>query len=163
MSPTAELRGGLDASDLRIAVAVAEFNASITDGLLKGALDLLEEAGATDVLVARVAGAFELPVVAADLVASGCDAVIALGAVILGETDHYEHVATQCAAGLRQVAVSTGVPVAFGVLTTRSPAQARERSEPGPGNKGAEAAEAAVRTADLLRRLRESQGTSDTP
>ena len=101
-----------------------------------------------------MAGSFELPVAARALVEAGCDAVVALGAVIKGETDHYEHVATQTIAGLQQVAVQTGVPVGLGVLTARKAEQARARGLPGPGNKGAEAAEAAVRAAQALRRLR---------
>ena len=104
-------------------------------------------------MVVHVPGAFELPVVVARLATAGYDAVVALGAVIAGETDHYEHVATQCAAGLRQVAITSGIPVGFGVLTARDPNHAAARSRPGPGNKGAEAAEAAVRTARALRRV----------
>ena len=87
---------------------------------------------------------------------TGHDAVVALGAVVLGETDHYEHVATQCAAGLRQVALETGAPVAFGVLTAREVSQAIERAAPGPANKGAEAAEAAVTAANALNAIRDS-------
>ncbi|MDX1690642.1 MAG: 6,7-dimethyl-8-ribityllumazine synthase [Acidimicrobiia bacterium] len=150
----AEIQGSLDASGLRVGIAVATFNAVVTDGLLDGALDALRDAGADDPTVVRVPGSFELPVVARGLVEAGHDCVIALGAVILGETDHYEHVATQCAAGLREVSVATGVPVAFGVLTVQDSAHARERSLPGPGNKGAEAAEAAVAAANALRALR---------
>lgn len=141
------------ASDLKVGVAVSVFNEVVTSGLLDGALEALRQAGVEDPTVVRVPGAFELPVVAKALIEKGCDCVVALGAVIEGETDHYEHVATQAAAGLRQVAAATGVPIGFGVLTTREFTHARERSLPGPGNKGAEAAEAAVRTALLLRTL----------
>jgi len=137
---------------------VSSFNEFITAGLLQGALEALAVAGAVDPTVVRVAGSFELPVVARALAQGGHDCVIALGAVIKGETDHYEHVATQAIAGLRQVAVETGVPVALGVLTTRKVEHARARSLPGAGNKGAEAAEAAVRAADALRRLRRLSG-----
>jgi 6,7-dimethyl-8-ribityllumazine synthase len=144
----------IDASGLRVGIAVADFNAAVTRGLLAGALEAVEAAGAADPTIVQAPGAFELPVVARALVESGCDCVVALGAVILGETDHYHHVATQAAAGLQQVAVDTGVPVAFGVLTARSPSQAAERSAPGPANKGAEAADAAMRTAIALRGLR---------
>jgi 6,7-dimethyl-8-ribityllumazine synthase len=150
-----EVTGEFDARRLRIGVAVADFNGAVTAGLLTGALEALGGAGAVDPTVVHVPGAFELPVAVARLAASGHDAVVALGAVIAGETDHYEHVATQCSAGLRQVAITTGVPVGFGVLTARDPGLAMERSRPGPGNKGAEAAEAAVRTANALRRLEE--------
>lgn len=143
-----------DGRGLRVAVAVSMFNGPVTDGLLAGALEALEGAGVVDPTVVRVPGAFELPVVARALAEAGHDAVVALGAVILGETDHYEHVATQCAAGLRQVSVETGVPVSFGVLTVRQVDHARERSRPGADNKGAEAAEAAVMAANAIRAIR---------
>lgn len=149
-----EIEGAFDASSLRVGVAVSTFNASVTDGLLAGALEALAGAGATDPTVVRVAGSFELPVVARTLIEEGHDCVVALGAVVEGETDHYDHIATQTAAGLQQVAVVTGVPVAFGVLTVREAAHAVERSLPGPANKGAEAAEAVVRAADAMRRVR---------
>ncbi|MGI9648798.1 MAG: 6,7-dimethyl-8-ribityllumazine synthase [Acidimicrobiia bacterium] len=150
-SHDSELLGEFDASGLRIGVAAATFNAEITDGLLEGALSVLDDA---DVTVVRVAGSFELPLVASALIDKGCDAVVAIGAVVLGETDHYEHIARETARGLQDVMLATGVPVAFGVLTVRNVEQARERSLPGPGNKGTEAAEAAVRTARLLNDLR---------
>lgn len=139
---------------LKVGVAVASFNAFVTDGLLEGALQALAAAGVEDPVVLRVAGSFELPVAARGLVEAGCDAVVALGAVIKGETDHYEHVATQAIAGLQQVAVQTGVPVGLGVLTARRAEQARARALLGPANKGAEAVEAALQAANALRRLR---------
>ncbi len=148
-----EIEGAGDASGLRVGVVVATFNEVVTAGLLQGALEALSAAGAVDPTVVRVAGSFEIPVVARALAEGGCDCVVALGAVIKGETDHYEHVATQAIAGLRQVAVETGVPVGLGVLTTRRVEHARARSLPGPGNKGAEAALAAVRAANALRLL----------
>lgn len=153
----AEYEGECDAGGLHIAVLQARFNESVTAGLLAGALEVLDEAGAEAVTVVRVPGAFELPLVAARLAADGYDAIVALGAVVLGETDHYEHIAHRTSEGLQEVMLETGVPVAFGVLTVRAPEHATVRSEPGPGNKGGEAAEAAVRTANLLRRL----GTQD--
>ena len=153
-----EMDGAVDGRGLKIGVAVASFNAFVTGGLLQGALAALAGAGVDDPIVLRVAGAFELPVAARALVAAGCDGVVALGAVIKGETDHYGHVATQAIAGLQQVAVQTGVPVTLGVLTARQADQARARSLPGPGNKGAEAADAAVRAAGALRRLRGLRG-----
>ena len=146
----------LDGSGLKVAVAVSTFNEPVTGGLLQGALEALAEAGVADPTVVEAPGAIELPLLAKALIEAGHDAVVALGAVILGETDHYEHVATQCAAGLRQVALETGTPVAFGVLTAREVPQATERSRPGPGNKGAEAAEAAVAAANALRAIRSS-------
>ncbi len=139
---------------LRVAVAVSTFNESITAGLRTGALEALAAAGVEEVTVVEAPGAFELPVLARALAECGHDAVVALGAVILGETDHYEHVATQCAAGLRRVSIDTGVPVTFGVLTTRDVSLARERSLPGAGNKGTEAAEAAIMAANALRVIR---------
>ena len=153
-----EIEGAADARGLKVGVAVSTFNEAVTAGLLQGALEALAAAGAQDPTVVRVPGSFELPVVARALAESGHDCVVALGAVIKGETDHYEHVATQAIAGLRQVAVETGVPVGLGVLTTRRVEQARARSRPGPGNTGAEAALAAVRTANTLRRLRPPSG-----
>jgi 6,7-dimethyl-8-ribityllumazine synthase len=149
-----EIEGSLDGRGLKVGVVVASFNAFVTGGLLEGARAALAAAGVPDPIVVRVDGSFELPVAARALAEAGCDAVVALGAVIKGETDHYEHVATQAIAGLQQVAVQTGVPVALGVLTARKAEQARARALPGPGNKGAEAAEAAVRAANALRRLR---------
>jgi len=149
--PDQELLGDFDAAGLNVGVAVASFNSSITDGLLEGALSVLDDA---EVTLVRVAGSFELPVVAKALITGGCDAVVALGAVVLGETDHYEHIARETARGLQDVMLETGVPVAFGVLTVRDVDQATERSLPGPNNKGTEAAEAAIRTARLLAALR---------
>lgn len=135
---------------LRVAVAVATFNAPVTEGLLRGALSYLEDAGVPEPVVVRVPGSFELPVVCRALARQGYDAVVAVGAVIKGETDHYDHIATQAARGLMDVALETGVPIGFGVLTTRTSEQAVERSRPGPGNKGIEAAEAAVSAARVL-------------
>lgn len=139
---------------LRVAVAVATFNAPVTEGLLRGALSYLTDAGVPNPDVVRVPGSFELPVVCQALARQGYDAVVALGAVIEGATDHYTHIATQTARGLMDVALETGVPVGFGVLTTRTSEHAVERSRPGPGNKGIEAAEAAVAAALVLQRLR---------
>lgn len=145
-----------DASQLRVGVAVAAYNAFVTDGLLTAALKFLKQAGCDEPRVVTVSGALELPLAVRALARSGCDAVVALGAVIEGETDHYTHVATQSYAGLCQVMLETDVPVGFGVLTARDASQAKARSEPGPGNRGAEAAEAAVRSAAVLRQLRSS-------
>jgi 6,7-dimethyl-8-ribityllumazine synthase len=159
MKPMPEIEGAFDGAGLKVGVAVASFNAFVTEGLLAGAVEALAAAGVPDPVVLRVAGSFELPVAARALVSAGCDCVVALGAVIKGETDHYEHVAAQAIAGLQQVAVQTGVPVGLGVLTARKAEQARARSLPGPGNKGAEAAEAAVRAAQALRRLGRGPGS----
>ena len=104
--------------------------------------------------VVWVSGAFELPVVAQALIDKGCDAIVALGAVVAGETDHYDHVSRESIRGLQDVMIKTGVPIGLGVLTVRDALHAKERSMPGPHNKGKEAAEAAVRTARLLEELR---------
>lgn len=145
--------GSHDASGLRIAVAVARYNQEISEGLLRAAVASLERMGcAGDRLsVVWVPGAVELPL-AAQRLARTHDAVVSLGCVIKGETAHFEHVASQCAAGLQRVALDTGKPIAFGVLTTYDRAQAEARSGE-EGNKGAEAAETAVEMANLLRQL----------
>ena len=140
----------LDAAGLRIGVALASYNPEITDGLLDGALAVLSQARVT---VARVAGSFELPLLAEGLIEAGHDAVVALGAVIEGETDHYEHIARETARGLQDVMLATGAPVTFGVLTVRDIEHAKKRSSPGPNNKGREAAEAAVRAVLALREV----------
>lgn len=148
-------RGDLDASALRVGVVRSLFNQPVTDGLLAGTLAVLEDAGASDVTLIDVEGAFEVPVIAQCLAGQGYDAVIGLGAVVEGETDHYEYIAARTSEGLMRVMLDTGVPVAFGILTVRDPAHAYARSAPDEHNKGREAAEAAIRTADLLNKLAE--------
>jgi 6,7-dimethyl-8-ribityllumazine synthase len=138
------------ASDLTIGVAVAKFNQAITDRLYDGAMSALEASGVGRALVMRVAGAWELPVAAADLVRRGADAVVAIGAVIKGETDHYDVIVNESASGLARVALDTGVAVTNAVLAAHTLEQALDRSEPGPGNKGAEAADAAVAAALVM-------------
>ncbi len=150
---TEGLRGNLDASDLRVCVVRSVFNRPVTDGLLVGALALLDEAGAHNVTVIDVEGAFEAPLIAQNMAQGGYDAVIVVGAVVEGETDHYEHIAHRASEGLMRVMLDTGVPVSFGILTVREPAHAYARSAPDDRNKGREAAEAAVRTANLLRQV----------
>jgi 6,7-dimethyl-8-ribityllumazine synthase len=144
----------LDATGLRVAVVVSDFNKEITDGLLNGARVRLKLAKCHEIEVFRAPGAFELPLLAKAAAEAGFDAVVALGAVIEGETDHYHHIATQAAAGLMAATLQAGVPIGFGVLTVRQKAHAESRSASGPGNKGAEAAEAALRAALALRSLR---------
>jgi 6,7-dimethyl-8-ribityllumazine synthase len=157
--PTYE--GRLDAAGLRVAIVASRFNETITRQLLEGARSGLrrcglDEAGTT---VAWVPGAFELPLAARRLAASGeFDAVIALGAVIRGATAHFEHVAGQAAAGLTRAGLDTDVPVVFGVLTTDTIEQAIERSGTKAGNKGFDAALSAVEMADLLRQLPKPRG-----
>ncbi len=143
-----------DARGLRIAILRSAFNAGVVDGLLAGARAALEEMGASAVTIEEVPGAFELPLASRAAALSGrFDAIVALGAVIRGETDHYEHIAREAASGLAAVARETGIPVGFGVLTVSDEAQAGARSAPGTGNKGAEAARAAVAMVHVLRRL----------
>lgn len=141
------------ADGLRIAVVTATFNSSVTSGLTEGALSYLESSGADEVLSVEVPGAFELPLVAQHLARTGYDAVVCLGAVIEGDTDHYEHVAHRASEGLMRVQLDTGTPIAFGILTTRSADAAVQRSRPGAQNKGREAAIAAVQTAQVLAAL----------
>jgi 6,7-dimethyl-8-ribityllumazine synthase len=143
----------LTGSDLRIAVVVARFNEDVTRRLLRGALGALEERGVEDPDVLWVPGSLELPVTALALAERGNhDAIVCLGCVIRGETYHFEVVANQAAAGIMQVQLDTGVPVAFGVLTTEDKEQALARSGP-KNNKGADAAEAAIEMANLMREV----------
>ena len=148
--------GALRGDGLRIAIACGRFNDLITDRLLAGALDGLTRHGVDPSSITEVwaPGAFELPLVASRLAASGeFDAVITLGAVIRGATGHYEHVAGQCAAGVARASLDTGVPIVFGVLTVETIEQAVERAGTKAGNKGYESAETAIEMADLLRQL----------
>jgi 6,7-dimethyl-8-ribityllumazine synthase len=143
----------LSGSDLRIALVVARFNEDVTRRLLRGALGALKEHGIDDPDVLWVPGSLELPVTALALAERGNhDAIVCLGCVVRGETYHFEVVANQAAAGIMQVQLDTGVPVAFGVLTTDDKEQAMARSGP-KNNKGAEAAEAAIEMANLMREI----------
>ena len=154
---------------MRIALVCARFNGAVTELLLTGAVAELDDCGVarSSLTVAWVPGAFELPLASMRLAASGAvDAVVCLGAVIRGETSHYDFVAGECAAGLREVQLATGVPVVFGVLTTEDADQAFARATAGDGGgprraKGADAARTAVEMVDLLRRLPHAFGTPD--
>jgi 6,7-dimethyl-8-ribityllumazine synthase len=149
--------GTARAAGLRVAIVRSAFNAGIVDGLAKGAWAALVEAGADQSGITEIVapGAFELPLACLAAARSGhFDAVVALGAVIRGDTDHYEHVAREAASGILRAGLDTGVPVSFGVLTVQHEEQARARSVPGPDNKGAEAANAAVAMVALLRAMR---------
>jgi 6,7-dimethyl-8-ribityllumazine synthase len=147
--------GALDGAGMRIAVIAGRFNEHITKPLLAGALDTLHRHGVRDdVPVFWVPGAFEIPLVAMRLASSGeYDAVVCLGAVIRGDTPHFEYVAGECASGIGRVALKTGVPCVFGVLTTDDLAQALARAGGGEGNKGCESARTAIEMAALLQRL----------
>jgi 6,7-dimethyl-8-ribityllumazine synthase len=154
----------LDARGLKFAVVCARFNSFVTDRLLEGALDALKRAGATDersIEIVKVPGAWELPLAAKTIaerktgaLTNVPDAIIALGAVIRGDTPHFDYVAGQAAAGLAAVQLESGIPVAFGVLTTNTAHQATDRAGGKDGNKGYDAALTAIEMAHLVRRLR---------
>ena len=150
------IRGQLRGDGLRVAVVCSRFNDLVTERLLAGARDGLVRHGVDDgsLTVAEVPGAFELPLVAARLASSGeFDAVVCVGAVIRGATPHFDLVAGQCAAGLQRAQLDTGVPVIFGVLTTDTVEQALDRAGGKAGNKGFDAAVAAIEMVDVLRQL----------
>jgi len=150
------IQGELSGAQRRVIVIASRFNEFVVSGLVKGAIGSWEKYGgkAADLVVARAPGAFELPVLAKRLARSGkYDAIVALGCVIRGETAHFEYVAGECARGLQNVAVETGVPVVFGVLATETVEQALQRAAPGGSNKGGEAMETALEMADLCGKL----------
>lgn len=148
--------GELDATGLRVGVVVARFNEPITSELLAGCVAELRERGVaeTDLTVAWVPGAFELPLVAKRMASNGrCDAVVCLGAIIRGETAHFDYVAMGATQGILNAGLDTGKPVVFGVLTVDTHQQALDRIGGKEGHKGREAALTAIETALLLRRL----------
>jgi 6,7-dimethyl-8-ribityllumazine synthase len=141
---------------MRLAIVVSRFNDFVTGRLLDGAREALAEAGvaAGDIEVLHVPGAFEIPMAAQKVAEAGAvDAVVCLGCLIRGATPHFEYIAAACAHGITAAAATTGVPMAFGVLTTNSVEEALERAAPGPANKGREAAEAALDMARLFARV----------
>lgn len=144
---------------MKFAVVCARFNNFVTDRLLEGALDALKRAGATDersIEVVKVPGAWELPLTARTIAEHRKpDAIIALGAVIRGDTPHFDYVAGQAASGLMAVQLETGIPIAFGVLTTNTIEQAIDRAGGKDGNKGYDAAITAIQMAEQIRRLRQ--------
>ncbi len=151
-----ELKGNLQGAGLRIGIVVARFNESVTSNLLQGALEGLATHGVhdSDVTVTWVPGSFEIAFVAKRLAKSGSvDAVVCLGAVIRHETDHYRYVAGEAARGIAEVGRETGIPTIFGVLTTDNEAQALERAGGTEGNKGYDAALAAIEMVSLLHQL----------
>ena len=150
------IEGDFSAGGARFAILAARFNALVVEQLEAGALDALRRHGVAERNITRIKapGAWELPVVAQRLAASGrYDAIIAVGAVIRGATPHFDYVAGACAKGLAQVALRSSLPVAFGVLTVDSIEQAMERSGTKAGNKGAEAALAALETVNVMQRI----------
>jgi len=151
------IEGKLSAGGLKIGIVVSRWNEFITKQLLEGALDALRRNGANldDVTIAHVPGSFEIPVAVRALAESGkYDGIVALGCVIRGSTTHYDHIASSVTSGISQVMLTTGIPVAFGVITTESIEQAIERAGSKAGNKGAEAALVAVEMASLLQQVR---------
>lgn len=153
----------MDASGMRIGVVVARFNELVSQRLLDGAVDTLLRHGAdeADVTVVWVPGSFEIPVAARTLAEDGTDAVVCLGAVIRGETAHFDYVAGEAARGIAAVQQATGVPTGFGVLTVDSLEQALDRAGGKHGNKGADAALAAIEMASVLRELRRPRAASN--
>jgi 6,7-dimethyl-8-ribityllumazine synthase len=148
--------GDLSAAGLRFAIVIARFNSFITDRLLAGCLDALRRSGAAmeNVELVKVPGSWEMPIVVRELARQKrFDAIICLGAVIRGDTPHFDYVAGQAASGLAQTAAETGVPVAFGVLTTNTVEQAVDRAGAKSGNKGFDAAMTAIEMASLLRKI----------
>jgi len=151
------IEGSLLAKGLKFGIVVSRFNEFITSRLLGGALDALARTGADDgdIAVARVPGAREIPLMAKTMAESGrYDAVICLGAVIRGATPHFEYVAAESSKGIAQVALDTGLPVIYGVLTADTIEQAVERAGTKAGNRGYDAAMAAIEMANLLRQLK---------
>lgn len=150
------VEGDVTAQTRRVAIVAARFNDFIVTSLIEGAVGAWREAGgaAHDLIVARVPGAFELPVAVRKLAVSArYHALVALGCVIRGDTPHFEYVAGECARGLQLVSLETGVPIAFGVLTVNTVEQALERAATAGANKGAEAMRSALEMAGLLERL----------
>jgi 6,7-dimethyl-8-ribityllumazine synthase len=153
------IEGQLSASGLRFAIIVSRFNSFITERLLGGAMDAIVRSGgsADQVDLVKVPGSWEMPVVAGELARQKKhDAIICLGAVIRGDTPHFDYVAGEAAKGIAHVSSETGVPVAFGVLTTNTLEQAIDRAGAKSGNKGFDAAMTAIEMANLLRTLRQA-------
>ena len=156
MSGVRRVEGDLAARDARIAIVAARFNDFVVERLVQGALDALLRHGAAEqnLELVRVPGCFDMPLAVRRLAQSRrYDAIVALGAVIKGETAHFDYVAGECAAGLARAAADTGVPVGFGVLTCQTMEQAIDRAGGKAGNKGADAALAALEMSNLLKRL----------
>ena len=156
MSAPRTIEGTLDGNGLAIAVVASRFNEMLTERLLVGALDTLERRGVSsaDIAVVRVPGAFEIPTAVAHLARSGrWDAVVCLGAVVRGETPHFEWVAGEAARGIARLGVETGIPVLFGIVATDTVEQALDRVGGKHGNRGADAAAAAIEMAHVTRAL----------
>jgi 6,7-dimethyl-8-ribityllumazine synthase len=149
------IEGDLTAAGLKFAIVVSRFNSFVTDRLLSGALDAIKRSGEGDVDIIRIPGAWEFPLTVRALAAQKKhDAIICLGAVIRGDTPHFDYVAGEAARGIAQAAADTGLPIVFGVLTTNTLEQAIDRAGGKGGNKGADAAMTAIEMSNLLRKLR---------
>ena len=154
MGQQADAASNLDARGLSIALLVSRYNEAVCEGLLNGALKELQALGQVDVPIWRVPGAFELPLLAQELAKTEkWDAIVCLGAVIRGETDHYDFVCSGVTNGLMEVMLKTGVPVGFGILTTDNDHQALARAAEDEHNKGKEAARTVVEMARYLRKI----------
>lgn len=149
------IEGTTNGSGLHVGIVAARWNQAVTDRLVEGATKRLEQLGVTEVTVLRVPGALEIPLGAQKLAEGGCDAVVAIGAVIKGETDHYDIVVRESARGVNRVALDTGIPVANAILAVQDYELALERAGPGDSNKGAEAVDAAVIAATAIAELGE--------
>ncbi len=160
----ATYEGDLSApTDGRFAIVCSRFNSLVTEALLGGCLEAFQRLGVSRerIDLSRVPGSFEMPLVARELARTGrYQAVICLGCIIRGETDHYDHVAGQAASGVMSASLETGLPIIFGILTTETVEQALNRAGLKSGNKGAEAAHAAIEMANLLRTIRRQSETS---
>jgi 6,7-dimethyl-8-ribityllumazine synthase len=149
-----ELQGELNAAGLRLAVVVGRFNSFVTERLLNGATDALSRAGAASVDIVRVPGAMEIPVTARHLAETGnYDAIVCLGAVIRGDTPHFDYVCAESARGITSVMIETGTPLSYGILTVDTLEQAVDRAGLKSGNKGFEAAMVAVEMANLVKKI----------
>ena len=153
---TQYIEGSLDARDSRIAIVVSRFNSFVTERLLEGAVDCIHRHGGNDneLTIVRVPGSWEIPLAVQKLANSGRhDGIVALGAVIRGATPHFDYVAAETSKGIAGVSLATGVPIAFGVLTTDTIEQAVERAGTKSGNKGFDAALSLLEMMDVMRRL----------
>lgn len=158
MNKIKTIKGTLAAPNAKIAIVIARFNHFINDSLLSGALDALQRIGQLpeeNITVVWVPGAYELPLIVKTLIQTkNYQAVVALGTVIRGSTAHFDYVAGECSSGLSQIAINTDVPVAFGILTTENVEQAIERAGTKAGNKGANAALAALEMINVIQAIR---------
>ncbi|MEA1904177.1 MAG: 6,7-dimethyl-8-ribityllumazine synthase [Actinomycetota bacterium] len=150
------IEGSLDGHNMHVGIAVASWNQAITDRLLDAANQRCADLGVDTVTVMRVPGALELPIATKALMDKGCDAVVAIGTVIKGETDHYDIVVRESNRGIAEAALKTGVPVGNAILAVHDFEDAASRAGSGANNKGTEAVDAAIQTASALAQLRQA-------